>query len=73
MKLESREVWQRDGEVAVDVVGLSLYRVVITAKAAHILAPGVDEQLDLEEEWEDMEPESLALMLVARFEGGVLA
>jgi len=48
------------------------YRVVIRADEAHIIAPGLDKLVELDEVVYPLEePEACAVMLVAQLEGGV--
>jgi hypothetical protein len=74
MNISATEIWTRGGEVAVEVRGQTSYRVVFDSGSgeAHILAPGLDRTLELDEDFYPFdEPEVCAIMLVAQLEGGI--
>lgn len=70
-EIQATEIFTRNGEVAIDVRSLTIYRVVFRGDVAHILAPGLDRIIELDPDFYPLEePEVCAIMLVAQLEGG---
>lgn len=70
--ISARTIHESHSGVTIDVMSQASYRVVIRADEAHIIAPGLDKLVELDEVVYPLEePEACAVMLVAQLEGGV--
>jgi len=71
-QITANEIFSKGSLVAVDVRGLTQYRVVFDHDEVHITAPGLDRTIELDEEFYPLEePETCAIMLIAQLEGGI--
>lgn len=72
MQLSTRVIFEGPGGTTIDVIGQCSYRLVFHADEAHIIAPGLDKTITLDEEVYPMDDlEACAVMVVAQLEGGV--
>jgi len=71
--ITATEVWTLHGERAVQVqTSRCSYRVVLKGEHAHILAPGLNRVIELDDEFYPTDDEEVcAIMLVAQIEGGI--
>ena len=70
----SKEIWTRPGEVAIQVMtSRCLYRVVFDERdeEAHVLAPGLDLTIELDEDVHPEDREAAAMVIIAQLEGGM--
>jgi hypothetical protein len=73
IQIRAAQVWKDKGNIGVQVESKCSYRVTIDEESdvAHVLAPGMDVEVDLDDEKLPDDPETLAVCLVAMLEGGV--
>ena len=67
--ITATEIWRRENEAAIHVIGKTQYRVTFYEGEVHITGPGVDVTVELDEEPDDYE--LAALVFVGMFEGGM--
>lgn len=70
--LRANEVWQGTNTTLIDVQGVCQYRVMFDKSEAHVVAPGLDVTVELDEDIHPLDDlEATAIMIIAQLEGGL--